>query len=125
MILMQVDVGTFSLNLFLIIGALLCLALLFVLFITAWTGVSSLIWFANRRRAERAYMALTRRTDGQVYPAFGEGICGDCHRGDRKIYQVSNSDGLCPTCYERFWRREERKAPRDQPKCRSPKLQPS
>ena len=124
-ILMQARLNMFGMNLYLIIGAVLGLAVLFVLLVTAWTGVSSLIWLAKRRRAERQFIASTRRADGQVYPAFGEGICGDCHRGDRKIYQVSNSDGLCPTCYERSWRHEARRPPRSRPNLRTATTQPS
>lgn len=125
MILMQAQLNMFGMNLYLIIGAVLGLAVLFVLLVTAWTGVSSLVWLAKRRRAERQFIASTRRADGRAYPAFGEGTCSECHRGDRKIYQVPHSAGLCPTCYERFWRQEAGKSPPSRPSRRSPKPQPS
>lgn len=125
MILMQARLNMFGMNLYLIIGAVLGLAVLFVLLIAAWTGISSLIWLAKRRRAEREFIASTRRADGRPYPAFGEGTCSECHRGDRKIYQVPHSVGLCPTCYERFWRQEAHKPTRSRANLRTATTQPS
>ena len=102
-----VDINTFGLNLYLIIGALVFCGLAFMFFIAAWTTVNSIIWLIQRRCAERAYRKVTFRADGEKYPGFLEGVCGECHRGGRKIYFPFGTDKeLCPTCYDRYWRRE-------------------
>ena len=105
--LMQVDLQTFALNLALIIGTLVLLLGAFILFIVTWTGVSALIWVIQRWRAQREFIRKTRRADGQPYPPFIEGVCGQCHRGSTTIYFPPSGDELCPACYDRFWRREE------------------
>ncbi|MCH8036092.1 MAG: hypothetical protein IIC53_03085 [Proteobacteria bacterium] len=80
MILMQARLNMFGMNLYLIIGAMFVLVLLFVLFVTAWTGVSSLVWLAKRRRAERQFIASTRRADGRANPS-GIAPCAGLFRG--------------------------------------------
>ena len=106
--LLQVDAHTLGLNLWLIIGALLFIGTAFIAFIAGWMCVNSLIWLARQHRAERTYRKRTFRADGERYPGFMEGMCTECHRGDRKIYFPSGTDKeLCPPCYERYWRREK------------------
>ena len=101
--LMQVDPQTFALNLMLILGALILLSIIFVLFVAMWTGINALIWFIQRHRKQKEFLRQTRRADGQRYPAFTEGVCEGCGRGDRKIYYPPRGKALCPTCYEESW----------------------
>ncbi len=105
--LLQVSPETLALNLLLIIGAVVLLGAAFIVFITAWTGINSMVWLVRRRRAERVYRKSTFRADGVRYPAFLEGVCSQCRRGGRKIYYPPGTDKeLCPQCYERDWRRD-------------------
>lgn len=105
--LLQANLEMFRFNLLLIIGAVILLGVALIVFIAFWTAINSAIWLARRRLAERAYLEQTFRADGQRYPAFMEGACNECHRGDRKIYYPQGTDKeLCPRCYERYWRRE-------------------
>ena len=112
----QVDPETFALNMFLLIGAAILLGLMGICLVALWTALNSVIWLVRRRLAERVHRRLTFRADGKRYPGFMEGVCGQCHRGDRKIYYPPGTDKeLCPRCYERYWRREERSRPEDDP----------
>ncbi|MFQ5495473.1 MAG: hypothetical protein ACE5EX_08835 [Phycisphaerae bacterium] len=106
--LSQVDPATFVRNLALILGGLVLLAALFVLTIAVWTGTNAVRWFRGQRRVEAAVRKATRRADGKLYPPYIEGVCDECHRGDRKVYfPPTTKKGLCSLCYEPFWRRTE------------------
>ncbi len=103
--LVQVDPRTLGLNLALIIGAVVLLALGFALTIAIWTGARVLIAIIQQRRAKEQYLRETFRSDGRPYPPYTEGVCQECGRGDSKIYHPDSGERLCPVCYERFWRR--------------------
>ncbi len=105
--LLQVDLGTFRFNIYLIIGALILLLVLFVLLFSLWTGLSMWWWHIQRRRAYEKWIETSRRADGAPYPPFIEGVCAQCGRGDRKIYFSDTGEELCPTCYEAAWRLDE------------------
>lgn len=99
----QVDAKTIGANLFLIIGALICLAVTALFAVAAWVAIN--VWLSGRRerRSWEDYQRSTRRADGRPYPPFIEGVCDLCGRGDRKIYQAEWGQALCPPCYESAW----------------------
>ena len=103
MMLAQVDLRTFGQNLILIIGGVLLLAVLLFLGFVAWTGLTMLLFYAGKRRAEREHVRQTRRADGELYPPMIEGICEVCKRGVHKIYFPETGKAMCPLCYERSW----------------------
>jgi len=103
------DATNFVRNIGLLIGLLLLLGASFVLFVSAWTTISSLIWIRQRRRAEQEHRAKELRPDGKPFPPVAEGVCSQCGRGSRKIYfpPASGRKELCPTCYDTYWRDTE------------------
>ncbi|MFQ5463753.1 MAG: hypothetical protein ACE5E5_14145 [Phycisphaerae bacterium] len=105
----MVDPATFVRNIGLLIGLLLLSGATFVLLVTAWTTISSLIWIQQRRRAEQEHRAKAFCPDGKPFPPVAEGVCNQCGRGSRKIYFPPDSGGkeLCPTCYDAYWRDKE------------------
>ncbi len=106
-ILLQVDTATFGLNLYLIIGALVLLALVVFLLLVFVMGLKTLWFLAARRRAQLEHFRQTRRADGQLYPPYLEGVCDVCKRGGRKIYFPQAGVSMCPLCYERWWREHD------------------
>lgn len=99
------DLQMFAFNIFLILGALVLLIILFFVAMAAWTATRMLIHLYRGRRAMREYRARHFRADGEPYPPFMEGTCSACHRGDAKIYFEPGGEELCPPCYEASWRR--------------------
>ena len=108
--LARVDPVTFGQNLFLILGAVLLLALLLFLGFFAWTGLNMLIFYVGKQRAEREHVRQTRRPDGELYPPMIEGICEVCKRGGHKIYFPEAGKAMCPPCYEQSWREQKEKS---------------
>ena len=103
--LTEIDPNTFVYSMFLVIGGVFALAGLFVFTMVSMTTVRCLWSLRQRRQAERTWRATFYRTDGKPYPAYHEGTCLRCGRGDRKIYWPPDIDlGLCPKCYEGHWR---------------------
>jgi|GEM_PF-2662300 len=106
-ILLQVDLPTFGRNLYLIIGALILLTLVFFFLLALVIGVKILWFLAARRRAQIEHFRQTRRADGKLYPPYIEGVCEDCKRGGRKIYFPQGGVAMCPPCYEQWWREHD------------------
>lgn len=94
----------FAQNLALIIGGLIFLFLGFVVLMTTWTGINTLVWIMRKRHADRKVFQKTHRADGQLYPPMGAGVCEVCGRGSDHIYFPPSGERLCPSCYEKFWR---------------------
>ena len=98
----------FATNIAFLIGFLFCAGVFFILAIVGWTGMKMAICTSQRIKAERAWKIASRRADGQRYPASIEGTCDQCRRGNRTIYYPQEDNiGLCPACYEVFWREQQ------------------
>ncbi len=104
--LLQADLKTFWLNLFLILCAVVLLTILFFVVISTITLIRAGLWVRRRRKAEALWLKASRRADGRTYPAGSSGVCDSCHRGSRHIYSEYGKN-LCPACYEGHWRRVE------------------
>lgn len=102
-VVLQVDLGTFGRNLYLIIGGLIFLALVFFFVLALVIGIKMCLFFAGRRRAQARHLLETRRADGQMYPPFIEGVCEVCKRGGSKIYFPQGAAAMCALCYENWW----------------------
>ena len=108
--LAQVDPMTFRQSIMLLVGGLILLALLLFLFFAAWTGLSMLLFYRGKRRAEQEHFRQTRRADGELYPPMIEGICEVCKRGGHRIYFPEAGKAMCPPCYEKSWRGQKEKS---------------
>lgn len=98
----------FVINMFFLVGILIALGILFVFAVAAWTGIRMITCTVRRVRAEKAWEKASRRADGKPYPPSIEGVCDLCRRGNRHIYYPPEATkGLCPGCYEVFWRQME------------------
>ncbi|MCP4251020.1 MAG: hypothetical protein GY778_28620 [bacterium] len=102
---------TFGQNIYLLIGLAIVLGTAGVLLVGVWIGARAWVWHLRQARARRQWGRDTRRADGQMYPPYGEGACQRCGRGSRRIYHPPCGARLCPSCYEQFWRYEERVPP--------------
>lgn len=97
-----VDRETLSLNMALILGALLLsIALVFVI-IAAWTGTNVLFWRRRQARAVEEEHRRTHRPDGEPYPPAARGLCDRCNRVCEKVYHLPSGQRRCPACYEEF-----------------------
>lgn len=95
-----VDRETLSLNMALILGALLLsIALLFVI-IAAWTGTNLLFWKRRQARGAAEDHRRTHRPNGQPYPPVARGLCDGCNRVCEKVYHLPSGQRRCPACYE-------------------------
>jgi hypothetical protein len=104
---LMVDHQRLANNIGLLIGGLLVLTVLIITTIAAVTGIKMLVWRAKQRKEEREYYEVTRRADGRKYPPSIPGSCSLCRRGHDTIYHPTGHEGLCPSCYELYWREEE------------------
>jgi hypothetical protein len=95
------DLKTFGLNIYVLIGALILLAVLAVLIVAAWTLLKILIWRARQRQAEADQRRDKLRPDGQPYPPAAPGVCGRCQRAFDQVYHLPSGERLCPDCYAR------------------------
>ncbi len=103
---MGVDEKTLALNVALLIGGAILLGAFALFAFSTITAAKCVWWIRNRRKAEREFRAKHLRADGQRFPPFMEGVCGECHEGNGKIFFTDTGEELCPRCYERFWRRQ-------------------
>ena len=97
-----VDPRTFGINLYIIIGAVLLLALLFVVIIFGWTALKTGIWQLGRSRAARRETRRKLQPDGQPYPPAAQGLCDRCRRSCDLVYHLPAGERRCPACYERL-----------------------
>jgi hypothetical protein len=103
----MVDHQTLANNIALLIGGLLILTVLIIATITGVTVIKMFVWRAKQRKEEREYYAIARRADGRMYPPSIAGSCSICRRGHGTIYHPTGHEGLCPSCYEPYWREKE------------------
>jgi hypothetical protein len=97
-----VDPVTFALNLSLLVGLLIVLAVLIVTVIAAWTGMKVSIWRFRQKKAEQQERQRKLRPDGQPYPPAARGTCDECARSLDLVYHLPSGRRLCPTCYHRL-----------------------
>jgi len=96
-----------GLNIYFLIGLLIVLAFAGVMFIALWTGLKMWLWRTRQRRSWQAYQRQSRRADGRPYPPASPGVCDQCGRTSKTIYLAPSAHGLCPPCYESYWRQAE------------------
>jgi hypothetical protein len=98
-VLGQVDIRTFGINVYLIIGAVVVLVILFPVIITVWTLLKIAFWQAEVRRAQRQAAKERLADDGQPYPPAGRGLCDVCGKATNKVYHLSSGRRMCDDCY--------------------------
>jgi hypothetical protein len=86
-----VDIKTFALNMYAIVGAVLALLALLILGVGAWTLLKVLIWRSRQDRAE------ARRKSER--PPAAPGICQRCQRAADAVYHLPSGERLCAACY--------------------------
>ena len=114
--LLQVDPGTFALNMFLILGAIILLGIGLVLFVKFWTGIKA--WIAERRQHKswEGYCQQKRQPDGRPMPPCTAGFCDQCGQSNQKIYYPQTGPPLCPECYDSFCLRQKAEADQARPR---------
>ena len=96
------DPKTFGANIYLLIGLLIVLAIIFILILTTWTSINVGIWQRRRKKADLEERRRKLQPDGQPYPPAGRGICSGCERGFEKVYHLPSGQRLCPDCYRQL-----------------------
>jgi hypothetical protein len=124
--ILQVDPKTLGQNLFLLIGLLIVVVLGALLCLGIWIGLR--LWIAGRRerRSWEEFEQQRRAPDGRPYPAFIDGICRECGRGDARIYHGDAGEELCPSCYDESCRRANQtdaSPPADPPRHSQPEVE--
>lgn len=89
----------FAQNMYLLIGALICLGALAILVFLAWTGTKMGIWHLRRQRAEVRYRRQKLGGDGTPLPPTARGLCAGCQRVFDRVYHLPSGQRLCPECY--------------------------
>lgn len=92
----------FAQNIYLLIGILLFLALVFVAFVLGWSGIRMALFGWRQRKARRDQHAARFHDDGTPIPPRGEGLCGRCGRAGFDIYHLPANQRLCESCYRAF-----------------------
>lgn len=59
----MVDLKTFGANIYLLIGLLICLGVLLILILAAWTLLKIAVWRSSRKRAEKQERRQRLRPD--------------------------------------------------------------
>ena len=100
--ILQIDPRTLGENLHLLIGLLVVLVSGSLVGMGVWVGLR--LWIAARRerRSWQEFQEQRLAPDGRPYPAYTDGICQECRRGDTRICSVDSGQELCPTCYDEF-----------------------
>jgi len=91
----------FALNMRLLIGILVFLALVFGLLFAAWTALKMWKFHVQRRRAEAEVRARKYRPDGRPYPPVAAGICEQCGGTFAEVFHLPNGTRRCRRCYEK------------------------
>ena len=65
----------------------------------SYSLIFSLLWHAERKRAEREDFQRKHRPDGQPYPPSKRGLCDNCSRYHDTVYSLESGARLCPSCY--------------------------
>ncbi len=96
----MVDLKTFGANIYLLIGLLICLAVVAILIVAAWTLLKIAVWRSSQRKAAEQEHRRKLRPDGQPYPPAAAGICGRCQQAGEVVYHLPSGERFCPECYE-------------------------
>ena len=96
-----VDLTTFGLNIYLLIGILFVALVAAVLLVILWMLAKQLRWRVARDRALREAQASKTGPDGRPYLPAGIGLCHGCKKAFDKVYFLPAGEQLCPRCYER------------------------
>ncbi len=99
LLLGQVDIRTFGLNLYLVIGALVVGLVMAVLILVAWTMVKCFIWETKVRRARIEADRIAKGPDGRPLPPSGRGLCDICEKPFDKVYHLPTGRRVCEGCY--------------------------
>ncbi len=91
----------FGANLYLLIGALICLAITLVLILVAWTATRAWLWKSRQRRSVEELARRRLDPDGNPYPPTGRGVCEICNRAYDRVYYLPTGQRRCAGCYQR------------------------
>jgi len=96
-----VDLKTFGLNIYLLIGILFVALVAGVVLVILWMVAKQLRWRVARDRALREAQEAKIGPDGRPYPPAGMGLCHGCKKAFDRVYFLPSGEQLCPRCYER------------------------
>jgi len=96
-----VDLKTFGLNIYLLIGILFVVLVAGVVLVILWMVAKQLRFRGARDRALREAQEARTGPDGRPYPTAGIGLCHVCKKAFDKVYFLPSGEQLCPQCYER------------------------
>lgn len=97
----MIDLKTFGANIYLLIGLLICLGVLLVLILAAWTLLKIAVWQSRRKKAAEQERRQRLRPDGQPYPPAAPGLCQRCQRAGDAVYHLPSGERFCADCYAR------------------------
>jgi hypothetical protein len=101
-VLAWVDIRTFGLSLYLIIGVVVVGLVAMALALGAWTLLRLAVWKARVRRAQEQAARARVRDDGQPYPPVDRGLCDLCAGAFEKVYHLPSGQRMCEDCYRRM-----------------------
>ncbi len=90
----------FGLNMRLLLGLIMALALLFLLVVGTWTGIKIWVFRRRQKRAQHDASIRSRGPDGRPLPPIGEGVCERCQTVSEELYHLPSGRRLCHDCYE-------------------------
>jgi hypothetical protein len=93
----------FALNIFVLIGLLIALAAGVILLIAALIGLKLWIWHVAKRRSDARYQRERFRSDGELFPPAGRGLCDRCGEAYEKVYYLPSGERLCPDDYRTLY----------------------
>jgi hypothetical protein len=96
---MEIDPRGFGISIWLLIGALLALGVLFGVILGIWTLVKYLLWQKTLRRAGKERHAERFHADGRPKAPTGAGVCELCRRSYREVHHLADGRRLCPAHY--------------------------
>jgi hypothetical protein len=95
----MVDPQTLGVNLAIIIGGLIVLAVSLILMMALLTGFKYFVWRGRRASAEAAERRKRWRPDGSPLPPAGRGICTACARASEVVFHLEDGRRLCANCF--------------------------
>ncbi|HKQ50199.1 MAG TPA: hypothetical protein VJZ71_19140 [Phycisphaerae bacterium] len=90
---------SFGLNIHILIGILMVLAIGMVLVIAVWTGVKVWLFRKQQEDAKRNERRSKIGRDGCALPPRGAGFCERCQKAGQ-VFHLPDGRRLCETCYE-------------------------
>jgi hypothetical protein len=87
------------LNIWVVIGSVILLALIAAAIIGIWTGLKILVFHTRRKLAEEEQRRRKFQPDGRPYPPAAPGICSDCQLVSDSVFHLPDGRRLCAKCY--------------------------